>query len=302
MNGGEIKVILFSSVEGNQQCLDGGAMFGNVPKALWSRWQKPDSKGRIRLACRTLLIECEGLKILCETGIGAFFEPKLAERYGVQNQNSHELLKNLKALNVEEEEINYVILSHLHFDHAGGLLPSYQEQKKGKTDLCFPKAHYVVGRRAFQRACQPHLRDRASFVPGLTDKLEQSGRLIIIEEDRLPGVLEEHLSFIFTDGHTPGQMHVLFTDKTGEKIFFAGDMIPGRAWIHLPITMGYDRWPEKLIEEKQSLYKIAEEEKWLIFFTHDKDVTCTRIRRNNKSHYESYDEKVVLQKNRLNDL
>ena len=294
-----MKTFLFSSVEGNGQCLDGGAMFGNVPRALWSRWETPDSQGRIHLACRTLLIETEGLKILCETGIGAFFEPKLAERYGVQKSNRHELLKNLAALGTKEEDINYVILSHLHFDHAGGLLPSYQEQTAGRKALCFPKAHYVVGKRAFQRACQPHLRDRASFIPGLTEKLKQSGRLIIVEENKLPDILEKYLSFIFTDGHTPGQMHVLFKSETGERIFFAGDLIPGRAWIHLPVTMGYDRWPEKLIEEKMDLYRKAEEEKWLIFFTHDKDTACARIRQNEKARYEPYDERKSLQRNSL---
>lgn len=294
-----METVLFSSVEGNGQALDGGAMFGNVPRALWSRWKIPDLQGRIHLACRTLLIETEKLKILCETGIGAFFEPKLAERYGVQNSDQHKLLKNLDALGVKEEEIDYVILSHLHFDHAGGLLPSYRDQKNGKKDLCFPGAYYVVGKSAFQRACQPHLRDRASFIPGLTEKLKQSGRLIIIKEGKLPDVLEKHLSFVFTDGHTPGQMHVLFKSKTGKKIFFAGDLIPGKAWVHLPVTMGYDRWPEKLIEEKQDLYRKAEEEKWLVFFTHDKDIACARIRQNEKSHYESYDEREFLKRSSL---
>ncbi len=294
-----MKTVLFSSVEGNGQALDGGAMFGNVPRALWSRWETPDTQGRIHLACRTLLIETEKLKILCETGIGAFFEPKLAERYGVQKSDRHELLGNLAALGIKEEDIDYVILSHLHFDHAGGLLPSYHEQKKGKPDLCFPNARYVVGKKAFQRACQPHLRDRASFIPGLTEKLEQSGRLIIVEGDKLPDVLEEHLSFVFTDGHTPGQMHVLFKNKKEERIFFAGDLIPGKAWVHLPVTMGYDRWPEKLIEEKQGLYKKAEKEKWLIFFTHDKDIACARIRKNEKACYELYDERKFLHRNNL---
>ena len=297
-----METFLFSSIEGNGQCLDGGAMFGNVPRALWSRWQNPDSEGRIQLSCRTLLIETGELKILCETGIGAFFEPKLAERYGVQNKDCHELLKNLSALGITEEEIDYVILSHLHFDHAGGLLPSYLEIRKGKTNLCFPKARYIVGKKAFDRACQPHLRDRASFIPGLTDKLKQSGRLTIIETNKLSGVLEKNLSFIFTDGHTPGQMHTVFENETGQKIFFAGDLIPGRAWVHLPITMGYDRWPEKLIEEKQAIYKKAEEENWLIFFTHDKEIACSRIRKNQKGHYESYNEQVALQKNNLNEL
>jgi len=277
-------------------------MFGSVPRALWSRWEKPDILGRIQLACRCLLIEAGNLKILCETGIGDFFEPKMAERYGVQNKDKRELLKNLADLNIKEEEIDYVILSHLHFDHAGGLLPSYQKQRKGDKDLCFPKAYYVVGDTAFQRACQPHLRDRASFVPGLTDKLQNSGRLILVKEDKLPGVLEASLSFVFTEGHTPGQMHILFENSRGQRIFFAGDLIPGKAWVHLPVTMGYDRWPEKLIEEKQSIYKRAEEENWLIFSTHDKRVSCARIRKNEKSHYESYDEKTALRKNTLDEL
>lgn len=294
--------MLLSSIEGNGQCLDGGAMFGHVPRVLWSQWCVPDPQGRISLACRTLLIEFGELKILCETGIGAFFDPKKSERYGVQDKDSHQLIRNLAAIGIKEEDINYVILSHLHFDHAGGLLPAYSEILKGKKDLCFPNAYYVVGERAFERACHPHLRDQASFIPGLTDKLKKSGRLIIVRDNKLSGVLEDHLSFIFTDGHTPGQMHILFKDQKGKKIFFAGDIIPGKAWVHLPITMGYDRWPEKLIEEKQALYKQAEKEKWLVFFTHDKDIACTRIRKNEKNRYESYDEKAVLQKISLDEL
>lgn len=297
-----METVLFSSVEGNGQCLDGGAMFGNVPRALWSRWQVPDSKGCIQLACRALVIEAGGLKILCETGIGAFFDPKLAERYGVQNPESHELLRNLKNLGIQEEEIDYVILSHLHFDHAGGLLPSYQEQKEGKKDLCFPNAYYVVGKEAFERASTPHLRDKASFIPGLSDKLKKTNRLIIVEDNTLPHVLEKNLSFVFTNGHTPGQMHIFFEDESGGKLFFAGDLIPGKAWVHLPITMGYDRFPEKLIEEKQNLYKKAETEKWMIFFTHDQETASASIRQNQTGRYEPYNEKKSFAKKSLKEL
>ncbi len=297
-----MKTVLFSSVEGNGQCLDGGAMFGNAPRALWSRWYQSDPEGRIHLSTRALLIESENMKILCETGIGAFFEPKLAERYGVQNSESHELLKSLADLKVQEEEIDYVILSHLHFDHAGGLLPSYQDQKAGKKELCFPRARYVVGKEAFKRALAPHLRDKASFIPGLAEKLKQSGRLMIIENNKRPPVLEKNLSFVFTNGHTPGQMHTLFKNEKGEKIFFAGDLIPGKAWVHLPITMGYDRFPEKLIEEKHSLYQKSETQNWQFFFTHDKDIALAGIKRNEKGHYESYKEKGVFQRKSFKDL
>ncbi|MEM7646978.1 MAG: MBL fold metallo-hydrolase, partial [Pseudomonadota bacterium] len=108
-----------SSVEGNRQWLDGGSMFGNAPRAVWEKWTEVDSLGRIPLACRCLLIETDNQKILCEAGIGAFFEPKLAERFGVQNPDRHLLLENLESLGHSPESIDYVILSHLHFDHAG---------------------------------------------------------------------------------------------------------------------------------------------------------------------------------------
>src|SRR3989338_1116502 len=133
--------ITVTAVEGNRQRLDGGAMFGNAPKALWQRWLVPDADNRIELACRCLLIETHGYKILCETGIGAFFPPKLAERYGIQTPTRHLLLENLEQLGVAEMDIDMVILSHLHFDHAGGLLSPHGEVP---VRLLFPKATYVV--------------------------------------------------------------------------------------------------------------------------------------------------------------
>src|SRR5690606_35285499 len=115
-----------TSLEGNRQSLDGGAMFGNVPRALWQRWCPPDELGRIQLSCRCFLVEENGRKILLETGVGSFFSPELRERYGVVEEE-HVLLRSLNEHGVTPDQIDVVLLSHLHFDHAGGLLTAYQE-------------------------------------------------------------------------------------------------------------------------------------------------------------------------------
>src|SRR4051812_30634639 len=128
------------AIKGNTQWLDGGAMFGNAPRPLWERWCPPDARGRIELACRAMLIDEGERKVLCETGIGTFFEPSLRDRFGVA-ESEHVLLRSLAALGLGEDDIDVVILSHLHFDHAGGLLSGYHEGAPQR--LLFPRAHYV---------------------------------------------------------------------------------------------------------------------------------------------------------------
>jgi glyoxylase-like metal-dependent hydrolase (beta-lactamase superfamily II) len=274
-----------TSVEGNRQLLDGGAMFGNAPRPVWEKWIAPDGLGRIPLACRSLLVEFAGKRLLCEAGIGAFFEPKLADRFGVQSPERHLLLENLKALGHVPEDIDYIILSHLHFDHAGGLLPTYRELCEGREGLIFPRAQYIVGAEAWERARNPHPRDRASFIPELPMKLEATGRLLIVPRDPLPKDLEGRLEFLTTEGHTPGQLHTLFRGDH-DKVFFCGDLIPGRAWVHLPITMGYDRFAEKVIDEKAEILNRAVSENWLLFFTHDPFVAAARIHKSGTGKFE----------------
>ncbi len=287
--------IKLTSIESNRQWLDGGSMFGNAPRSVWQRWIEPDEQDRIPLACRCLLIEMGGLKILCETGIGAFFEPKLAARYGVQNPDQNMLIENLRALGHSADSIDYVILSHLHFDHAGGLLPSHKDQQAGQTELVFPKAKFIVGEQAWQRALNPHSRDRASFLPELNQKLEESGRMIIVPRDPLPRDLKDHIEFITTDGHTPGQLHTLFRGKD-QSVFFCGDLVPGLAWVHVPITMGYDRYAEKVIDEKSGLYPRALQEHWLLFFTHDPKSAAAYLTQSSDGKYHGTEVQETLRR------
>ena len=279
--------VSISALEGNRQALDGGAMFGNVPRPLWSKWLKPDEQGRIELACRCMLLEIGPWRVLCETGIGAFFEPKLAARFGIADRE-HRLLASLGQLGLTDADIDFVILSHLHFDHAGGLLPAFVAPGGKPTRLLFPKARYVVGREAWDRASHPHPRDRASFIDGLTDLLTQSGRLVMVEGKLIPDApaeLQERISFCFSHGHTPGQMHTICRGDA-RTVVFCGDLVPGLAWVHLPVTMGYDRFAELVIDEKKQFYERAQIETWTLFYTHDPNVAMSELRVSGDGKFE----------------
>lgn len=266
------------SVRGNSQKLDGGAMFGNAPKALWSRWAKADEHNRIDLACRCLLVRDGARTILCEAGIGAFFAPELRRRYGVQEEQ-HVLLESLAAVGVQPADIDVVVLSHLHFDHAGGVLSAYRDG--AARELVFPHAHYVVGEQAWQRALAPHPRDRASFVPELPGLLAATGRLERVTGAR-SDVLGEGFCFHVSHGHTPG---MLLAEVAGARpVLFCADLIPGLPWVKKAITMGYDRYPELLIDEKAALLADLQARGGRLFFTHDPAVALCALGRDEQGH------------------
>ena len=270
-----------AAIEGNTQRLDGGAMFGNAPKAVWSKWVEVDKQNRISLAARALLVEFDdGFKVLFETGIGAFFPPKLRTRFGV-NETEHLLLKNLNKQGLSHEDIDCVVLSHLHFDHAGGLLTPWQEGEE--SQLLFPNARYIVSTEHWQRALQPHPRDRASFIDTLSKLLIDSQRLELVDSDQ-PSILDGRVKVHFSNGHTPGLMLSEIATADGPLLFCA-DLIPGAPWVHLPITMGYDRYPEQLIDEKTVLLADLIERKGRLFFTHDFEMACGKIERDDRGRY-----------------
>lgn len=276
------------SILGNSQMLDGGAMFGNAPRALWARWLAPDAQNRVPLACRALLASpLAGKTVLFETGIGAFFEPKLRERYGVV-EDRHVLLDSLREAGFGHEDIDVVVLSHLHFDHAGGLLAPWQEDRP--PSLLFPNATYVVSAGCWERAQAPHPRDRASFIPELPDLLRASGRLEIVDGPHCDA-LGRGVRFHYSDGHTPGLMLAEIVGPArdhGEAhggVVFCADLIPGRPWVHVPITMGYDRNPELLIDEKREFLEDKLARDVHLFFTHDPDCALARITRDAQGRF-----------------
>jgi glyoxylase-like metal-dependent hydrolase (beta-lactamase superfamily II) len=285
------------SIRGNTQKLDGGAMYGNAPRAMWERWSPPDDENRIELACRALLASpLAGKNVLFETGIGAFFEPKLRERYGVQEEH-HVLLDSLREAGFTHEDIDVVVLSHLHFDHAGGLLAAWEEGRPPR--LLFPNATFLVSAACWDRARDPHPRDRASFIPELPALLEASGRLELVDGE-YSRTLGHAVRFHYSDGHTPGLMlaEIVGPERVdGEAhggVVFCADLIPGRPWVHVPITMGYDRNPELLIDEKREFLEDKLARNVHLFFTHDPGCALAQVARDGKGKFGTAHEVAEL--------
>ncbi len=262
--------------------LDGGAMFGSVPKALWERTNPADEANRIELACRHLLIEDgapagggTGRRILVDTGLGHKWTEKEARIFRIE-QPEHALETALGAAGFSREQITDVILTHLHFDHAGGATMA----DGSEVVPSFPNATYYTQRAQWQLANNPSPKDRASFILEDFVPLERHGRLDILDG---PGELAPGVELLVGNGHTDGhQMVKIFGG--GETAVFLGDTIPTTTHLRLPFIMGYDLRPLETLAEKQSLLARAAEENWWLFFDHDPGVPGVKVKPGEKDY------------------
>ena len=257
------------ALDAGKQRLDGGAMFGVVPKPLWTRRVQPDDRNRIPLGLRCLLIEHSHGLVLVDTGVGNKEDEKFLDIYGVENTSSccPTLLEDaIGEAGFSPLDIKYVINTHLHFDHAGGnTLVGAEGAEDAPVSLAFPEARYVVQKGELAFARSPNERTAASYLPPNFERVAAANRWDLVdgEAEILPGI-----RVLPTPGHVPYHQSVLVTSD-GETACFLGDLIPTVAHLPLPWIMGYDLEPMVTLETKRRVLSRAEAEGWLLIFEHE---------------------------------
>jgi glyoxylase-like metal-dependent hydrolase (beta-lactamase superfamily II) len=246
--------------------LDGGSMFGSVPKPLWSRTNPADERNRIRLAMRCLLLRGHGRTVLVDVGLGDKMSEKLRDIYRVEPEPSLE--QSLRALGVRPADVTDVILTHLHFDHAGG------STRRGPAGLepTFPNARWYLQRRNWENAHHPNPRERASYSPENYDALEAAGVLTLWDGPARPW---PGVETILVNGHTRGQQ-VVRVEGGGQVAYFVADLVPTAAHVRIPYVMGYDVAAIETMEEKRALLSRAVQERAWIVIEHDPDTALAR--------------------------
>ena len=256
-------------VPGGEFRLDGGAMFGVVPRALWQRVAPPDAENRVRLNANCLYVEAAGERILVETGMGDKWTPRQAEMYGVGRGRT--LAESLQALTGRAaSDITIVVNTHLHFDHAGG---NTTLNESGRAVAAFPNARYFVSRDEYEHAESPHERDRASYLPENWRPLAEDGQLELKEAvyEVVPGLRLETIA-----GHSR-TMQCVRLERAGRTLFGFSDLVPTRAHVAAAWIMGYDLYPVETLEAKRRLLPRAARENWLCLFYHDADAALARL-------------------------
>jgi glyoxylase-like metal-dependent hydrolase (beta-lactamase superfamily II) len=261
------------TIETGRFRLDAGAMFGVVPKPLWSRYIDVDDKNRMLMASRCLLIESQqtGAIYLIDNGVGSKLNDKMAAIYDINYEHS-DLISSLSYHGFSPDDVTDIIFTHLHFDHCGGTT-FYDES--GTIAHTFQHAAYHITKKHWQTATEPNAREKASFLSDNIDPLADSGRLHLIEERHQ---FEEGLSTLPAEGHTLGQQ-LPKVDAGGRSIVFAADLLPTH--VHLPLAwvMVYDMRPVQTLKEKEAFLDEAIEEGWYLFMEHDPDREVIRVRR-----------------------
>lgn len=264
------------AIEGGGQKLDGGAMFGVVPKPLWEKRIPADERNRIPLAMRCLLVETPDALVLIDNGAGNKENEKFVNIYGLENESSDAALyptileEALAAAGFKPDDVDIMLDTHLHFDHAGG---NTHVDADGQVRLSFPRARYIVQKGEYEYAHWKNERIQASYLKHNFQPVMEAGRLELVEGDVeiIPGI-----SVLRSPGHTPHHQSVLIT-SAGETAIFLADVMPTSAHLPLPWIMGYDVEPLVTLESKRSIVKRAQDEDWLLIFEHDPTVAWGRI-------------------------
>jgi glyoxylase-like metal-dependent hydrolase (beta-lactamase superfamily II) len=273
-------------IESGRFLLDGGAMFGVVPKTLWSDQIPADDKNRIPMAMRCLLIKSKntGKIYLVDNGSGTKFNEKMTKIYGLDYEHS-DLVSSLANAGVQPEDVTDMVFSHLHFDHCGG---TTRYDDSGELIEVFPNALYHVNKRHWETANNPNAREKASFFAENLDPISKSGRLQLLEDHY---TFEDGFTTLPMEGHTVGQQLPVLSDSA-RTVVFAADLLPTFAHVPLPWVMGYDMVPVQTLKEKEDFLNKAVEKSWYIFLEHDASHEVITIK--NKNGKFSMDQSLSL--------
>jgi glyoxylase-like metal-dependent hydrolase (beta-lactamase superfamily II) len=276
MHFGDIEILY---LDGGTFWLDGGAMFGVVPKPMWEKKCASDERNRIRLRANSLLVRAGGKNILVETGNGTKWDAKLRNIYGIEEGDP--LIKSLAATGAAPEDIDVVINTHLHFDHAGG----NTRISAGKAVATFRNAEYIVQRGELEHARKPTERDRASYFADNFEPISNSTqwRLTEGDQDIFPGISVEKIP-----GHN-ADIQAVKISGGGKTAVFVADLFPTRHHIPLPWMTGYDLYPLTTLETKRRWLSEIVAKEWVLVFGHDPEqAAATLHERDGKIHYEPF--------------
>ena len=264
------------SVETSEFGLDGGAMFGIIPKPVWEKKVSADELNRVNMVTRSLLLVSDEKKILIDTGNGTKWEEKYKQIYDI-NTDQYNIEKSLGKYGFSSEQITDVICTHMHFDHIGG----NTKIKSGKVVPTFPNAKYWISEENWKLANHPSQKDAGSFIEHDWKVLAEN-QMIEIIDGREPFI--EGIETFVTHGHTPGLLHPIVSDGSN-KLFYGADIFPMVAHIPIPWVMAYDVQPVVTMEEKQKLLQKMEREDWILFFEHDPHIQACTVHKDGK-HYK----------------